>query len=149
MSNEKNQAAGSVSTGLVGPYMPCPFCGCEAKYKTYGQDGKWAFHQVECLSCGALQMLHDKSSDEVIRRWNARRVDVSHLQLMVTNAGFKYWRASDAHGVTGTKEQAESFIADLIGVEVEICLPNSIVEPTNAALTDRDSAGQVQQVVEK
>jgi hypothetical protein len=38
-------------------------------------------------------------------------------------AGFKYWRASDAHGITGTKEQAESFIADRVGVEVDILLP--------------------------
>jgi Lar family restriction alleviation protein len=124
VSNE-NVAASAPVHRLVGQLLPCPFCGCEAKYKTYGQDGKWAFHQAECLSCGALQMLCDKSPDEVIRRWNARRVDVSHLQLMATNAGFKYWRASDAHGVTGTKKQAESFIADLIGVEVEICLPNA------------------------
>lgn len=34
--------------------------------------------------------------------------------------GFKYWRASDAHGVTCTKEQAENMLAAVLGVEVEI-----------------------------
>jgi hypothetical protein len=42
------------------------------------------------------------------------------LQQKVIDCGFKYWRSSDAHGVTGTAKQAEEFIADLIGVEVEI-----------------------------
>jgi Lar family restriction alleviation protein len=110
---------------VVGQLLPCPFCGCEAKYKTCGHDGEWAFHKVECQSCGVMQMMYQKSPDEVVRRWNARRVDVNHLQLMVQNAGFKYWRASDSHGVKGTKEHAELFISDLIGVEVEVCLPNA------------------------
>jgi len=45
---------------------------------------------------------------------------VNRLQELVVKSGFKYWRASDSHGVRGTREQAEEFIADLIGVEVEI-----------------------------
>lgn len=42
------------------------------------------------------------------------------LQQKAIDHGFKYWRAPDAHGVTGTIEQAENLIADLVGVEVEI-----------------------------
>jgi hypothetical protein len=34
--------------------------------------------------------------------------------------GFQYWRAPDAHGVTGTKPQAIELLQDLLGVEVEI-----------------------------
>lgn len=48
------------------------------------------------------------------------RNNVKHMQKIATDAGFQYWRSSDAHGVTATKEEAENFIADLIGVEVEI-----------------------------
>lgn len=50
--------------------------------------------------------------------------NINSLQQQAVNLGFKYWRSSDAHGIAGTKEQAESFIADLVGVEVEILLPN-------------------------
>lgn len=46
------------------------------------------------------------------------------LQQKALDSGFQYWRASDAHGVTASKSVAELFIADLLGVEVEI-LPNS------------------------
>jgi len=45
---------------------------------------------------------------------------MSDFQQMALDLGFKYWRASDAHGVTCTKEQAEIFIANLVGVEVGI-----------------------------
>lgn len=124
MNDTNAQPAPAPVHHVVGRLLPCPFCGCEAEYKTYGQKGEWSFHRVKCTACDATHMNYQKSSDEVVRRWNARRVDVSHLQLKATNAGFKYWRASDAHGVTGTKEQAESFISNLIGVEVEICPPN-------------------------
>ena len=34
--------------------------------------------------------------------------------------GFKYWRATDAHGVTCSKEQAETMLAAVLGVEVGI-----------------------------
>lgn len=34
--------------------------------------------------------------------------------------GFKYWRAPDAHGVVCTKEQAVTFMQEMLGVEVEI-----------------------------
>lgn len=139
--NTENVASSAPVHQLVGQLLPCPFCGCEAKYKTYGQDGRWAFHEVNCPSCGAMQMMYQWSPDEVIRRWNSRRTDVSHLQLMATNAGFKYWRASDAHGVTGTKEQAESFISDLIGVEAEICLPNSAIDGQPSAHCSQLAAG--------
>lgn len=43
----------------------------------------------------------------------------SHQKLAV-DCGFEYWRASDAHGITGTADQAIDFIQRLVGVEVEI-----------------------------
>lgn len=48
------------------------------------------------------------------------RVTRESAQEKVIACGFKYWRAPDAHGVVGTTKQAEDFIADLVGVEVEI-----------------------------
>ncbi|WP_369650146.1 MULTISPECIES: hypothetical protein [unclassified Variovorax] len=42
------------------------------------------------------------------------------IQKKAIEHGFEYWRASDAHGVTGTKPQAIELLQDLIGVEVEI-----------------------------
>jgi hypothetical protein len=48
------------------------------------------------------------------------RLSIDDLQGKALEHGFKYWRASDAHGITGTAEQAENLIADLIGVEVEV-----------------------------
>lgn len=41
-------------------------------------------------------------------------------QQKCVDAGFKYWRASDAHGVTCTAAQAVDLLAQLLGVEVEI-----------------------------
>src|SRR3989304_994930 len=37
---------------------------------------------------------------------------------------FEYWRAPDAHGVTCTKEQAIELLQEVLGVEVEIEVPN-------------------------
>jgi hypothetical protein len=51
---------------------------------------------------------------------NVARLSIDDLQGKALEHGFKYWRASDAHGITGTAEQAENLIADLIGVEVEV-----------------------------
>lgn len=45
---------------------------------------------------------------------------VEGLWQKALGAGFKHWCSPDAQGVIGTKAQAQSFIADLIGVEVEI-----------------------------
>jgi hypothetical protein len=42
------------------------------------------------------------------------------VQQKAVNHGFKYWRASDAHGVTATNAQAVELLQDLLGVEVEI-----------------------------
>lgn len=81
---------------------------------------------TETIWLNEFETLHDailRISDYVAMA--LRKADINHLQQSAIDAGFKYWRASDAHGVTGTKEQAEQFIADLIGVEVEIRLPNA------------------------
>jgi len=45
---------------------------------------------------------------------------VASLQQKAIDHGFKYWRAPDAHGVTGTNAQAVELLQDLLGVEVEI-----------------------------
>jgi hypothetical protein len=86
------------------------------------------FREYEAFAQAATDVAGDLLAI-VDRNTNSRQQDV-------INAGFKYWRASDAHGVTGTKEQAELFIADLIGVEVEIRLPNpqdqSAAKPSDA-----------------
>lgn len=42
------------------------------------------------------------------------------IRELAVKCGFKYWRASDAHGVTSSIAEAESLLADLLGVEVEI-----------------------------
>jgi hypothetical protein len=42
------------------------------------------------------------------------------VQKKAIEYGFVYWRAPDAHGVSGTKPQAIELLQDLIGVEVEI-----------------------------
>lgn len=42
------------------------------------------------------------------------------IQKKALEHGFEYWRASDAHGVTGTRSRAIELLQDLIGVEVEI-----------------------------
>lgn len=47
-------------------------------------------------------------------------------QKKALDIGFKYWRASDANGVTCTTEQAVEFMQEMLGVEVEI-------KPENAA----------------
>jgi hypothetical protein len=44
----------------------------------------------------------------------------TQVQGKAIEYGFQYWRAPDAHGVTGTKPQAIEFLQDLLGVEVEI-----------------------------
>jgi hypothetical protein len=41
-------------------------------------------------------------------------------QQKALDHGFQYWRAPDAHGVTGTVSQAVELLQDLLGVEVEI-----------------------------
>jgi hypothetical protein len=41
-------------------------------------------------------------------------------QQKALDYGFQYWRASDSHGVEGTKAQAVELLQDLLGVEVEI-----------------------------
>jgi hypothetical protein len=41
-------------------------------------------------------------------------------QQKALDHGFQYWRAPDAHGVTGTVTQAVELLQDLLGVEVEI-----------------------------
>ena len=41
-------------------------------------------------------------------------------QKRCVEIGFKYWRASDAHGVTCTKEQVIELLQEVLGVEVEI-----------------------------
>jgi hypothetical protein len=51
---------------------------------------------------------------------NVARLSIDDLQGKALEHGFKYWRASDAHGITGAAEQAENLIADLVGVEVEV-----------------------------
>jgi hypothetical protein len=55
-----------------------------------------------------------------------KRID---WQQRCLDAGFKYWRAPDAHGVTCTVEQATALLADLLGVEVEIAHPSASVQP--------------------
>lgn len=50
----------------------------------------------------------------------AAALTVCDWQKRCIAEGFKYWRAPDAHGVTCTKEQAESMLAAVLGVEVEI-----------------------------
>lgn len=40
-------------------------------------------------------------------------------QKKALDAGFQYWRASDAHGVECTIEQATALLRDLLGVEVD------------------------------
>ena len=42
------------------------------------------------------------------------------VQQKAIDHGFTYWRASDAHGVTGTNAQAVELLQNLLGVEVEI-----------------------------
>lgn len=42
------------------------------------------------------------------------------IQQKAVDHGFRYWRAPDAHGVTGTEAQAVELLQDLLGVEVEI-----------------------------
>lgn len=42
------------------------------------------------------------------------------IQKKALEYGFEYWRASDSHGVEGTKPQAIDLLQDLLGVEVEI-----------------------------
>jgi hypothetical protein len=44
----------------------------------------------------------------------------TQVQGKAIEHGFQYWRAPDAHGVTGTKPQAIELLQDLLGVEVEI-----------------------------
>jgi hypothetical protein len=39
-----------------------------------------------------------------------------------------YWRSSDAHGVTLTREQAMEILRDVLGVEVEIAVSLQKVE---------------------
>lgn len=41
-------------------------------------------------------------------------------QKKCLDLGFKYWRASDAYGVTCTPAQAVEFMQEMLGVEVEI-----------------------------
>ena len=61
--------------------------------------------------------------------WQKRCVDI----------GFTYWRASDAHGVTCTEEQAAQLLAELLGVEVQITdepLPKDAPIPSLAELRE-------------
>ena len=46
--------------------------------------------------------------------------------------GFEYWRAPDAHGVTGTEAQAIELLEELLGVEVEIEQPSDTTQPAIA-----------------
>lgn len=72
----------------------------------------------------------------------------SDRQQKAVDIGFKYWRASDAHGIKGTKEQAESFIADLVGVEVEILMPTiKARESEKPKKTDEDLVEMMAQAV--
>jgi hypothetical protein len=45
---------------------------------------------------------------------------IRDVQKKAIEYGFVYWRAPDAHGVSGTKPQAIELLQDLLGVEVEI-----------------------------
>lgn len=49
-----------------------------------------------------------------------RALTLDDIQRKSIEYGFHYWRASDAHGVTGHSSQAVRLLEDLIGVEVEI-----------------------------
>lgn len=51
-------------------------------------------------------------------------------QKRCVEAGFKYWRAPDAHGVECTHEQALALLRDLLGVEVDFA---ASTEPPTAA----------------
>jgi hypothetical protein len=59
---------------------------------------------------------HSFHADQV----QAASLTLKDWQKRCIEEGFEYWRASDAHGVTCTKEQAESLLAHVLGVEVEI-----------------------------
>jgi hypothetical protein len=50
----------------------------------------------------------------------AGTLTIHDVQKKAIEHGFEYWRAPDAHGVTGTKPQAIELLQDLLGVEVEI-----------------------------
>jgi hypothetical protein len=67
----------------------------------------------------------------------------SDLQKKAIDRGFVYWRAPDAHGVTGTEAQAVDLLQDLLGVEVEI------EAQTERALTDAELTALIRKVEDK
>lgn len=83
---------------------------------------------VAWVYCDTLHAEHCHLSDQdaindgwlpLVYAWHAgfARDDIRDLAI---KCGFKYWRTSDAHGVTSSIAEAEALLADLLGVEVEI-----------------------------
>jgi hypothetical protein len=74
----------------------------------------------------AAKLAHSTHFDIEYEIWQAAlesrvlAMTCDDIQVKALEYGFKYWRASDAHGITGTVKQAEDLIAQLVGVEVEI-----------------------------
>ncbi|HDR8927272.1 TPA: hypothetical protein QDA78_003699 [Burkholderia vietnamiensis] len=66
------------------------------------------------------QLLAELEAAAADKRDNVRRWTREDMQNKALEHGLKYWRAPDAHGVEGTKQQTVDLLQDLLGVEVEI-----------------------------
>lgn len=137
-------------------------CGeCDRQFKTGESaseacadtaDGERA-EPVAWVYCDTLHAEHCHLSDQeaindgwlplvYARHAGFAREDIRELSIKF---GFKYWRASDAHGVTSSIAEAESLLADLLGVEVEIGGGKAVIADTAGAIEDRskEEAAQV------
>lgn len=67
-----------------------------------------------------LALLNELEAAAADKKDSTRRWSREDVQNKAIEHGLKYWRAPDAHGVEGTKQQTIDLLQDLLGVEVEI-----------------------------